>query len=136
MQFNNKRGYLTIFVGEFEDENAFEKYIEEFYSDSPETDHLPLNKFAEDIGIRSYDHDFTEFVFTGTVINWEKELFGFSYGQSYAIDVARVINEIREIRPNAVFIIFNTDYRPNIIKNNKLGYVGVFKFDEIAKYIQ
>jgi Immunity protein 22 len=130
METENKPGYLTIFVGEFDNKDAFEKYTEEFYSDRPETDHLPINKFAEDIGTRSYDHDFAEIVFTGMVLDWEIELLKFSYGKSYAEEVGRIINENKGIKPNAVFIFVNTEYKPKEIKNKKLKYIGVFKFNE------
>jgi hypothetical protein len=58
LAFGEDGDVVSVWVGEFGDQDAVDSYTEEQYDEDREDE--PISKFGEDIGLKFYDHDFME----------------------------------------------------------------------------
>ncbi len=115
---------VHIWLGKFDDEDALKSYFQEQVKD----DDAPLNGFAEDQGVLSYDTDGVEFSFLGSG-DLKAQLSGHSYSESYLEDVLEVAQD-RELEAMNTFVMASADDFPEPVSmtagDYEIHYLGEF----------
>lgn len=115
---------VHLWLGKFNDEDALKSYFQEQH----ENDDAPLNGFAEDQGVTSYDSDGVEssFLCSGDL---KAQLSGHSYSEQYLDDLLEVAQD-RELEGMNTFILASADEFPEPVSmtagDYEIHYLGEF----------
>ncbi len=77
-----------FWVGQFPEEMASEYFAEVWNEDDEDREHTPLSAFANDQGVKWYDHDFLEYGW-GSAESVEALIAGYSYSEQWGGELAR-----------------------------------------------
>jgi hypothetical protein len=119
---------VSVWIGTFPDENAFNEYLKEDYSSKGEDD-FPRCRFWDDLGIRWHDHDFQEAVFRGEMVSIEDLVVGISWVDSYKDELLKRCSELGISKANAAIVICEYDYpREAGFDSASMTFVGSFRY--------
>jgi Immunity protein 22 len=119
---------VSVWIGDFPSEDAFNEYLEEDYSAAGEDD-FPACRFWDDLGIRWHDHDFQEAVFRPEPLPVGDLVAGVSWVESYKADLLRRCRDLGISRANAAVVIYEYDYAPpEPFASPHLRFVGSFRY--------
>jgi hypothetical protein len=123
-----KQGYVSVWVGQFESDAAFQNYITHTFDEDGNA-HSP---FGHDSQLEWFDHDFqdAEF-FSDGISDLGATLASASYGDSFAEHVAAEI-QARNLLPfNAIFLLYDCAYSAELAHDEqKLRFVGAFPYQK------
>jgi Immunity protein 22 len=123
-----KEGFVSVWVGTFDNETEFENYVEEKYG---QIDMMPLSKFAQESDLHWYDHDFREAFFNSDgVTHIRNLLIGSSYSESFIDAIVQKSNEIKIEEGNAVFLLFDCSYLPIEKGKGKLRFIASAPYND------
>lgn len=128
----NKQGVVSIWIGSFPTEEAFDTYIDWIYNEDGES----TNQFAADSGIYWFDHDFQEASFYANGLGTPTDaLKGNSYESSFFSEAKPLLQ--RKITPtdNAILLLYDYTYSYSMAEvaersGCKLKYVGTFPYSK------
>jgi hypothetical protein len=129
-----------IWLAKFGNETELTKYVDCKHSDDEDG---PGCKFANDIGLNHFDHDFFESAYLTPPFSLLKELDGFSFVENFKEQLLTSIGKINYIDKNSIIslsgkkdVIYGGvndnlfDFVPKAIDNDFLQFVGLFRHSE------
>lgn len=125
---NDEANAVSVWVAKRISQTNFDEYLAEDYSD----DDRPISRFAEDLGVSFYDHDFMN------ATKLEKPLFIaeliliLSYGETVAIeaDEAATRKQLTEERFNAVVALYDQRFEGIWPYDSPLTFLGTFTYNK------
>ncbi|RZJ69525.1 immunity 22 family protein [Flavobacterium sp.] len=114
-----KENRVSIWLGNFDDQTAFEDYLQETYNEEDDMS----SHFTDDFGIPFYDVDFSEAYFDQKGLQ-SKILNEFSYADTFKGDV----NEALFAGKNAIVVIYDFDYK-GVGEVGAMRFLGRFSFE-------
>ncbi|CBJ40812.1 hypothethical protein (plasmid) [Ralstonia solanacearum CMR15] len=96
---------VSVWIGAFADLDDLLQYVDTRYAD----DDNVSNDFWRDIGLDWFDDDFREAALI-EVGDLREEISAFSYGPSFADDIARDVEASRKDGENGMIMLFDLEY--------------------------
>jgi hypothetical protein len=119
---------VSVWIGTFPDEGAFNDYLKEDYSTRDEDD-FPKCRFWNDLGIRWHDHDFQEAIFQRSLLPVEDLITGISWVDSYKAELLKRCSELGISKANTVIVFFEYAYPPEAGSGSPyLTFAGSFRY--------
>uniref|UniRef100_UPI00404A650C immunity 22 family protein n=1 Tax=Flavobacterium sp. TaxID=239 RepID=UPI00404A650C len=113
--------YVSIWVGNFKNEDAFNQYIEEIYDNEGDS----KSKFMEDFNIDFIDNQFQEAVFFNEKIKLE-----FLMDASYSDSFLNNLSDVDFMDDNSIILLYDFGYNANIKSKNKVRFLGSYSFSK------
>jgi hypothetical protein len=111
--------FVSIWLGNFKNEDAFNQYIEEIYDNEGDS----KSKFMEDFKIDFIDNQFQEAVFFNEKIKLE-----FLMDASYSKSFLDQLSDVDFKDDNSIILLYDFSYNANIKSNNKVRFLGSYLF--------
>jgi Immunity protein 22 len=125
-----KKGFVSVWIGTFDNETEFENYTEEKYG---QINHLPLSKFAQESELNWYDHDLREAFFNiDGVTSIRSLLVETSYSESFIDAIVQKNNELKIEEGNAVFLLFDCFYSPSGKEKGKFRFIASVPYNKMS----
>lgn len=128
-----KKGYVSLWIGNVVSEELLEEYLELFYNDEGEWE---LSDFLGDynINLDDFDEDFVEHIYFEDEIKCLEELLeGCSYDEIVLPQFRKSITLNNKKKFNAAILLYNFQYDGNVKmyerKNCKFEFVGSAKYE-------
>jgi hypothetical protein len=117
---------VLAWLGIFESESAFERYVEERYTD--DGDAIPSG-FIRDIGIEWFDHDFQEFEFHDPPLLISEAVNGHSYSASFAPSLIAAARAKGYDKVQAIFLLYDLEQEPKSpSRESPVRFIGAFPY--------
>jgi hypothetical protein len=120
---------VDVWVGRFSSDGAVEDYVRETYGE----DDVPISRFAADMGVHFYDHDFLEHIYhQETADDLAALLQRHSFGKSYALQADAVYRQHSVGAINTTLLLWGKEIEhPRSARgaDYELHYLGRFHCD-------
>ncbi len=139
MEIKNTKKYITgIWVANFENANSLREYIEFSYLEDEDT---PKSKFAEEIGLYSFDSDFIEGEFLTNSLELDKQITKVSFAENFTNELIKKLSLLDYSNKNSIISLTGIldsngkvneklfDFTPIENTSNNLQFVGLFNYE-------
>lgn len=138
MVYEDVDGIVSVWLGNFPDQAAFQAYIEERKHHDERSEREFLSDFAEEFGIEWYDDCFIEAKYMKSQVTIAKMLAMFSSSASYLDAVVSASREMNIEVCNTAVLLFRFAYEQPIPRSTSfdLSFVGTFPVDFRAPFVE
>lgn len=113
--------YVSIWVGNFKNEDTFNEYIEEIYDNEGDS----KSKFMEDFKIDFIDNQFQEAVFFNEKIKLE-----FLIEASYSDSFLEKLSDVNFDDVNSIILLYDFTYNGKIKLKNEVRFIGSYLYSK------
>jgi WD40 repeat protein len=124
-----EKNAVSVWVAKHISQTIFEEYLAEDYSDDGDR---PISRFAEDLGVSFYDHDFVEGISLERPLLVAELIGRLSYGDTFAIeaDKAAEAMQLGDQRFNSVVALYGERFQGIWPKDSPLTFLGTFSYQK------
>ena len=116
-----KENIVSIWIGNFNSDDDFNKYIEEAYD---ENGARSPSIFMTDFEIKRIDHDLLESDFFDEKLT-KDDLIGFSYDETFIDKIDEAL-----LTGNCIILIYDFEYSGGVKTKNNVSFIGAYKYEK------